>query len=248
MVDLLIPGFRAMHPMGPRLPGVRARSPRPDFRSIISRGSTACPYAALDTVRGRHGPGVPMASHVPAAPAVAPPTAALGPQVARAHLVPRCAPRRIPGRVLVQTHRDPLRIIASLWSLEATLRSDRDATTRPSPKPPTSWPTTSSKASTVSDRSTRRQRPGPARHRRPVRRLHGRPVRDDPSWDLQRLDLEFTGVAESRIREFLVAHSQAGRRQAPSTRSPRPGSTPVRYGNGHAGTRSTSAVPSESLP
>ena len=122
-VELLIPNFLAMHPMGARLPQECVRITASDFRSVTFPTQYRVPtygrwvlYEAdmapayrwhrqfLQHLQSRH----PARRWVLKSPA---------------HIW--CLPdlvREYPNALLVQTHRDPLRILASLSSLIATLR------------------------------------------------------------------------------------------------------------------------------
>jgi hypothetical protein len=123
-IDLLLPTFRAMHPMGARLAQECVRITALEFRSFIFPTQYRVPgYARwvldeadmapayrwhrtfLQHLQSRH-PGerwlVKSPGHI-------------------WHLEALLA--EYPGALLVQTHRDPLRIIASLGSLVPTLRS-----------------------------------------------------------------------------------------------------------------------------
>jgi hypothetical protein len=130
-VELLMPGFLAMHPMGARLPQECVRITVSDFRSVMFPTQYRVPgygrwvlYEAdmapayrwhrqfLQHLQSQH----PARRWVLKSPA---------------HIW--CLPELIseyPDALLVQTHRDPLRIISSLSSLIATLRglSSDDAT------------------------------------------------------------------------------------------------------------------------
>ena len=91
----MLPGLSCHAPDGraPRA-GVRAhhgvRLPQPDLRDAVPRAVVR----AVADLRGRHGAGVPVAPHVPAAPAVAPSRATVGAEVARATsgASARCSP------------------------------------------------------------------------------------------------------------------------------------------------------------
>jgi hypothetical protein len=123
-VDLVLPGFRSMHPMGARLPQECVRITASDFRSMIFPTQYRVPSYAhwllheadmapayrwhrmfLEHLQSKHpaqrwvlkSPG-----HVWALDALM---------------------AEYPNALLVQTHRDPLRIVASLSSLVARLRS-----------------------------------------------------------------------------------------------------------------------------
>lgn len=122
--ELLIPGFKAMHPMGARLGQECVRITGAQFRSLIFATQYRIPtYNAwllneadmapayqwhrqlLQLLQWRH----PTDRWVLKSP---------GHQWALGALL-----AEYPGAVLVQTHRDPLQVIASLGSLVATLRS-----------------------------------------------------------------------------------------------------------------------------
>jgi hypothetical protein len=122
-VELLIPGFLSMHPMGARLAQECVRITVGDFRSVMFPTQYRVPSYArwvlneadmapayrwhrqfLQHLQSRH----PARRWVLKSPA---------------HIW--CLPALVaeyPNAILVQTHRDPLRIIASLSSLIATLR------------------------------------------------------------------------------------------------------------------------------
>ncbi len=122
-VELVIPGFQAMHPMGARLPQECVRMTGGDFRSMIFPTQYRVPSYArwllyeadmapayrwhrryLQHLQSRH-PGARWVLKSPG------------------HLW--CLDALLaeyPNALLVQTHRDPLRIIASLTSLMGTLR------------------------------------------------------------------------------------------------------------------------------
>jgi hypothetical protein len=124
MVDLVIPGFRAMHPMGARLAQECVRITALEFKSMIFPTQYRVPsYASwllddadmhdayrwhrvfLQHLQSRHPADrwvIKSPGHI----------WCLGALV-----------DEYPGALLVQTHRDPLRIIASLGSLVSTLRS-----------------------------------------------------------------------------------------------------------------------------
>ncbi len=124
MVDLVIPHFRAMHPMGARLAQECVRITALDFRSMIFPTQYRVPsYARW------------LLDEADMAPAYA------WHRLFLQHLQSRHPARRwvlkspghiwclrdlvtaYPNALLVQTHRDPLRVIASVSSLVATLRS-----------------------------------------------------------------------------------------------------------------------------
>ncbi len=123
-VDLVLPGFRQMHPMGAQLPQECVRITSSDFRSMIFPTQYRVPSYAnwllneadmapayrwhrmyLEHLQSRH----PAQRWVLKSPGH---VWALGALV-----------NEYPKALLVQTHRDPLRILASLSSLVARLRS-----------------------------------------------------------------------------------------------------------------------------
>jgi hypothetical protein len=123
MVDLVLPDFRAMHPMGARLAQECVRITGSDFRSmifptqyhvpsygqwLIHRADMSSAYAwhriFLQHLQARH----PAQRWVLKSPG---------------HIwCLQALLTEYPNALLVQTHRDPLRIIASLASLVARLR------------------------------------------------------------------------------------------------------------------------------
>ena len=99
-IDLVMPGFRAMHPMGARLAQECVRITASDFRSLIFPTQYRVPsYVDWLVYEADMAPAYRWHRDVPAAPAVAPPGATLGVEVARASVVPRRAARRVPERV-----------------------------------------------------------------------------------------------------------------------------------------------------
>jgi hypothetical protein len=123
-VDLVLPGFKSMHPMAAQLPQECVRITASDFRSMIFPTQYRVPsYAGW------------LLHEADMAPAYR------WHRMFLEHLQSRCPARRwvlkspghlwaldallgeYPNALLVQTHRDPLRIIASLSSLVARLRS-----------------------------------------------------------------------------------------------------------------------------
>jgi hypothetical protein len=123
-VDLVLPGFKSMHPMAAQLPQECVRITASDFRSMIYPTQYRVPsYARW------------LLHEADMAPAYR------WHRMFLQHLQSRCpSPRWVlkspghlwaldallgeyPNALLVQTHRDPLRIIASLSSLVARLRS-----------------------------------------------------------------------------------------------------------------------------
>jgi hypothetical protein len=128
-VDLLMPDFRRMHAMGGRLAQECVRITASDFRSVTYPTQYRVPSYArwvmyeadmapayrwhrqfLEHLQSRHpGPDGPAARWLLKSPAH---IWCLGDLLAE-----------YPGALLVQTHRDPLRIIASVSSLQQVLRS-----------------------------------------------------------------------------------------------------------------------------
>lgn len=126
-VDLLMPGFRTMHPMGARLAQECVSITNSDFRSVIFPTQYRVPsygkwvlYEAdmapayrwhrqyLQHLQSRHPAGDEAARWLVKSPA---------------HIWSLDALlAEYPDALLVQTHRDPLRIIASVSSLMVTLR------------------------------------------------------------------------------------------------------------------------------
>ena len=118
-----IPGFQAMHPMGARLAQECVRITGGDFRSMIFPTQYRVPsYVRWLLDEADMAPAYRWHRHVPAAPAVAASRRALGAEVARAPVGLGALLAEYPNALLVQTHRDPLRIIASLASLMRALR------------------------------------------------------------------------------------------------------------------------------
>jgi hypothetical protein len=123
-VDLVLPGFKAMHPMGAQLPQECVRITASDFKSMIFPTQYRVPSYTnwllheadmrtayrwhrvfLQHLQSRH----PAQRWVLKSPG---------------HLWALDAlTAEYPNALLVQTHRDPLRIVASLGSLVARLRS-----------------------------------------------------------------------------------------------------------------------------
>jgi hypothetical protein len=124
MVDLVIPGFRSMHPMGAQLPQECVRITALDFKSMIHPTQYSVPSYArwllneadmasayrwhrifLQHLQSQHPTDrwiLKSPGHIWCLEALL---------------------AEYPNALLVQTHRDPLRIIASLGSLVSTLRS-----------------------------------------------------------------------------------------------------------------------------
>lgn len=122
-VDLVLPGFQQMHPMGARLPQECVRMTSSDFRSMIFPTQYSVPsYATwllheadmapayrwhrrfLQLLQWRHGGErwvLKSGAHLWALPALI---------------------AEYPDARFIQTHRDPLRVVPSLSSLFATVR------------------------------------------------------------------------------------------------------------------------------
>jgi hypothetical protein len=192
-IDLVLPEFRAMHPMGARLPQECVRMTGSEFRSMIFPTQYRVPSYGdwllhdadmtpayrwhrrfLQHLQSRH----PTTQWVLKSPGH---IWCLGDLLAE-----------YPDALLVQTHRDPLRIIASLGSLIATLRrlaSDD-----------TSIPEAAAEFAEYMvlgvDRSLD---------------AHFREFMADPFATIRavydRLGLELTGDTEARMRAFLAEHS-----------------------------------------
>jgi hypothetical protein len=206
--DLLIPGFRAMHPMGARLAQECVRITAPTFRSIIfgttyripsyldwafTEADMAPAYrwhrAFLEHLQSRH----PASRWVLKSPA---------------HIWSLDAlVAEYPDALLVQTHRDPLRIVASLSALVATLR--RLACDDPTVvEAAADW--TDALIDGL-DRSVDAREQGIVRPEQVVD-VHFADFMADPFATIgtiyERLDLELTADAEQRMRAFLASHPQ----------------------------------------
>ncbi len=205
-VDLMLPGFRAMHPMAARLPQECVRITVSDFRSImfptqyrvpsygrwvLNEADMAPAYhwhrQFLQHLQSRH----PARRWVLKSPAH---IWCLGDLLAE-----------YPNALLVQTHRDPLRIVASLSSLVATLRSlaSDDATIPDAAREFTDY------VLDGLDRSVTAREDGtvPADQ---VVDLDFRAFMQDPFATIRlvydRLDLELTADTEARMRAFLAGN------------------------------------------
>ena len=219
--------------------GVRAhdrrRLPQHDLPDAVPRAVVR----ALAARRGRHGARVPLAPHLPAAPAVAAPGAALGAQVARTSVVPRRAARRVPERA---ARADAPRSAAD--HRVAQLAHERAAPARQrrhlDPRHRLRVRRLPRRRTRPIGRGARRRhRSGRSRRRRAVPRVHGRPVRDDPR------DLRPARPRARRRRRSTACASSSPRTRprstaATTTRSPTPGSTSTSGASARAATRSTS--------
>jgi hypothetical protein len=204
--ELLIPGFKTMHPMGARLAQECVRITGAAFRSVIFPTQYRVPsygrwtiYAAdmapayrwhrrfLQHLGSRH-PGrrwvLKSPGHI----------WCLGALLAE-----------YPDALLVQTHRDPLRIVASVASLIATLRRLASAETS-IPEVAGEW---ADYLLEGLDRSVTAREDGTVPKGRVVD-LHFAAFVADPFATIrevyERLGLELTADAEARMRAFLAAN------------------------------------------
>jgi hypothetical protein len=205
-VELLIPGFLAMHPMGARLPQECVRMTVSDFRSvmfptqyrvpsygkwILNEADMAPAYRwhrqYLQHLQARH----PARRWVLKSPA---------------HIW--CLPELMheyPNALLVQTHRDPLRVISSLSSLIATLRriSSDDSTI------PVAAAEFADYIIDGLDRSVTAREDGTVAPDHVVD-LHFSQFMADPFATIRqvydRLGLELTTATEQAMRDFLASH------------------------------------------
>lgn len=208
MTELLIPGFKSMHPMGARLTQECVRMLAGDFRSMIFPTQYRIPsYARWVLHEADMAPAYRWHRHFL--------------QVLQARYRGERWVIKSPGHVwclgtllgeypnalLVQTHRDPLRIIASLASLLATLR--RLATDRTS---------VAEGAEEFAeyvidglDRSVTARQDGTVPPGRIVDVVFNE-FMADPFATIrgvyERLGIALTDGAEARMRAFLAAHPQ----------------------------------------
>ena len=208
MVDLVIPGFRAMHPMGARLPQECVRMTGGDFRSMIFPVQFRVPSytkwvldeADMASAYRYHRRYLQhLQSHHPTERWVI---------KSPGHIW--CLDALLaeyPNALLVQTHRDPLRIIASLGSLVSTLRSlSSDDTSIPE--------AANEFADYIIDgldRSVTAREDGTVDPDRVIDTQFA-DFMADPFATIQsiydHLDLEFTSEAERRMRAHLEANPQ----------------------------------------
>jgi hypothetical protein len=211
--DLLIPGFRAIHPMGAQLSQECVRMTASAFRSItyptqyrvpsygrwiVDEADMAPAYrwhrCFLEHLQSRHPEGTGGATRwLLKSPA---------------HIW--CLDALLteyPNAFLVQTHRDPLAIIASLSSLEQTLRS----MTSDDPTIPEIADEWAAYIIEGLDRSVTAREDGTVRADRVVdvtfSEFMANPfgvIRDV----YRGLDLELTSATERRMRDFLATHSR----------------------------------------
>jgi hypothetical protein len=207
-VDLVLPGFKSMHPMSAQLPQECVRITASDFRSMIFPTQYRVPsYSRW------------LLHEADMAPAYR------WHRMFLEHLQSRCPARRwvlkspghlwaldallgeYPNALLVQTHRDPLRIIASLSSLVARLRSlASDDTSIPD--------AAADFADNILDgldRSVNARENGTVNADRVVD-VQFRNFMADPFTTIrtiyERLGLELESAAEQRMRAFLAANPQ----------------------------------------
>jgi hypothetical protein len=212
-VDLLIPGFRTMHPMGARLPQECVRITASDFRSVIFPTQYRVPTYArwsmyeadmssayrfhrqfLQHLQSRHPAGdAPADRWVLKSPA---------------HIW--CLDALLaeyPDALLVQTHRDPLRIIASLSSLMSMLRG----LTCDDPSIPEVANEWAEYIAEGLDRSVTARLDGTVDPDRVVD-VQFRDFMGDPFATIgtiyDALGLELTASSEARMRDFLAQHGQ----------------------------------------
>jgi hypothetical protein len=205
-IDTVLPEFRSMHPMGARLGQECVRITASEFRSLIFATQYRVPgyarwlldeadmapayrwhRAYLQHLQSRH-PGTRWLLKSPA------------------HLW--CLDAMLaeyPDAVLVQTHRDPLRIIASVSSLQATLRSLASDDVSLSDIA-AEW---AEYILDGLDRSVRAREDGTVDPKRVVD-VQFAEFMADPFATIgvvyERLGLELTRDAEARMRAFLAAH------------------------------------------
>jgi len=211
--DLLIPGFRSIHPMGALLSQECVRMTASAFRSITFPTQYRVPsYGKWSMYEADMAPAYRwhrrFLEHLQSRHPEGPGGAARWLLKSPAHIW--CLDTLLaeyPDAFLVQTHRDPLSIIASLSSLEQTLRSMTcdDPTI---PEIATEW---SEYIIDGLDRSVTAREDGTV----PADRVVDVTFRDfmaDPFGVIHRiyagLDLELTPETETRMREFLAAHSR----------------------------------------
>jgi hypothetical protein len=208
MVDLVLPDFRAMHPMGARLAQECVRITGSDFRSMIFPTQYRVPSYArwllhdadmgsayrwhrtfLQHLQARH----PATRWVVKSPGH---IWSLGALLAE-----------YPDALLVQTHRDPLRIVASLASLVARLRQlATDESTIPEAAEEFGEYIVDGL-----DRSIDAREDGTVPAERVVD-VQFSQFMADPFGTIrtiyERLDLELAPATEERMRDFLAANPQ----------------------------------------
>jgi hypothetical protein len=208
MTELIIPNFKSMHPIGARYAQECVRITSCDFRSMIFPTQYRAPTYGrwlvheadmkpayrwhrrfLQVLQWRHRADrwvLKSPAHVWCLEEVL---------------------AQYPNALLVQTHRDPLRILASITSLRATLRSLASSS-----------PSTAADAAEFAeylieglDRSVTARESGAVPEDRIVD-VQFSAFMADPLATIRelyaRLGLELTSVAESRMRAFLAANPQ----------------------------------------
>ncbi|MGZ4797007.1 MAG: sulfotransferase family protein [Acidimicrobiia bacterium] len=210
MVDLVIPEFRAMHPMGARLAQECVRITASDFRSMIfptqyrvpSYGRWLLHEADMSSAYRWHRVFLQhLQSQHPTSQWVL---------KSPGHIW--CLDALLaeyPDALLVQTHRDPLRIIASLGSLVAVLRSIGCD----DPSIPEAAAEFAEYIVDGLDRSVDARQSGVVASDRVVDTQFADFMRDPfvvirTIYD--RLDLELTPETEQRMRDFLAANPHEG--------------------------------------
>jgi Sulfotransferase family len=212
-VDLLMPGFRAMHPMGARLAQECVRMTASDFRSVTFPTQYRVPsYARWAMYEADMAPAYRwhrqflqhLQSRHPAGDAPADRWLLKSP----AHIW--CLDALLteyPNALLVQTHRDPLRIIASVSSLQQVLRS----MTSDDPNLAEIAEEWGEYILEGLDRSVTAREDGTVRDDQIVD-VHFDQFMADPFAAIgriyDRLGLELTAESEARMRTFLAEHSQ----------------------------------------
>jgi hypothetical protein len=204
--EMLVPGFRAMHPMGARLAQECVRITGADFRSMIFPTQYHIPsYARWLLHEADMAPAYRWHRRV------------------LQHLQSRHPAKRwvlkspghiwcleallaeYPEALLVQTHRDPLRIVASLSSLVAMLRKMASDVT----SIPEAAADFTDDLILGLDRSVEARESGKVAADRIVD-LHFARFMKDPFTTIgdvyERLGLELTADAEARMRRFLAAN------------------------------------------
>jgi hypothetical protein len=205
-IDQVLPEFKSMHPMGAKLAQECVRITAGDFRSMIFPTQYRVPAYADWLVH-----------EADMAPAYRWHRFTLEHLQSR-HAAPRWvlkSPGHIwclgallaeyPNALLVQTHRDPLRILASLGSLVATLRRLSSEQTS-IPEAAAEW---AERILDGLDRSVAAREDGSVPARRVVD-VHFGAFMADPLATIrgiyERFGLELTREAEARMRRFLAEH------------------------------------------
>ena len=207
-IDIVLPGFRAMHPMGARNAQECVRITASDFRSLIFATQYRVPSYThwltheadmalayewhrmfLQHLQSRH----PAERWVLKSPA-------------HQWCIPQLL-AQYPNALLVQTHRDPLRIIASLGSLVARLRSLASDDTS-IPEAAADW---ADEILEGLDRSVTARQDGTVRPDRVVD-VQFADFMTDPFATIRRvyelLGLELNAEAEDRMRGYLSQNPQ----------------------------------------